>query len=92
MAYDDPYEDEDWYQEDDDSDDPGEEESAHCPECSGPVYEFTDRCPACGYYLTAADQHRLWSSRSRPRWITITAVVILVVLLFGLFEISTFFF
>jgi methionyl-tRNA synthetase len=91
MPHDDPYEDEDWYSEDEDEtyDDA---ESSHCPECSAPLYDFADQCAACGYYLTAADRRSLWSSESKPLWIKVTAVMILLVLLYGLFEISTFFF
>jgi hypothetical protein len=86
---DDDLDDEDWYDEDDESYDDGDEESsddtepAHCPECSGPVYEFTNKCPACGYYLTAADRRRLFSSESKPKWVLITATVILIVLAIG---------
>lgn len=82
MPHDDPYDDEEWY-DDDEDESYDDSETAHCPECSGPVYEFTNKCPACGYYLSAADRRRLWSSESKPKWVLITATVILVVLVLG---------
>ncbi len=84
MSYDDPPDDEDWYDEEvagDEFDDT--EEIGRCPECRGPVYEFTNKCPACGYYLTESDQRRLWSSHSKPKWVLITTVVILTILTLG---------
>jgi hypothetical protein len=82
-SYDDPTDDEDWY--DDESADEAESDAAgSCPECNGPVYEFTDKCPACGYYLTESDRRRIWSGKSRPIWILVTATVILMILLFGM--------
>jgi hypothetical protein len=83
MPHDDPNEDEDWYEEDG-ADEPDDAEAGRCPECSGPVYEFTDKCPTCGYYLTAADRRHLWASDSKPKWILITATVILIVLVLGM--------
>jgi hypothetical protein len=79
---DDTFDDEDWYSDDED-DSPDDAESAHCPECSAVVYEFTDRCPACGYYLSAADRRRLFAGDSKPKWVLITATVILVILILG---------
>lgn len=73
--------DEDWYDDDDQHD---EAEAGNCPECDGPIYDFTDRCPACGYWLTAADRRRLWSSGSKPTWVLVTAGIILVVLILGM--------
>jgi hypothetical protein len=84
MPHDDAYEDEDWYDEEDESDDSDDVETAHCPECRAPVYEFTEKCPACGYWLTAADRRMMWSGDSKPKWILITAGVILVVLVLGM--------
>jgi len=91
MPTDDPYEDEEWYSEDEDEtyDDA---ESSHCPECAALLYDFSEKCPACGYWLTSADRRRLWSSDSHPRWIKVTALVILMVLLYGLFQTFMFFF
>jgi hypothetical protein len=79
---DDPYGDEDWYSEDEDESN-DDAETAHCPECSELVYDFSEKCPACGYYLTAADRRRLWASETKPKWVLITATVILVMLVLG---------
>ena len=79
---DDTPDDEDWY-DDDSADNASEETAGQCPECRGPVYEFTTMCPACGYYLTDADQRRLWSSAAKPKWVLITAALILTILVFG---------
>jgi hypothetical protein len=86
MPYNDPIDDEDWYDEetDDSSDESASVETGHCPECRGPVYEFTDKCPACGYWLTAADRRTIWSGASKPKWVLITAGIILVVLVLGM--------
>ena len=85
MPHDDPIGDEEWYEEDDDgSKEPDDSETGHCPECSGPVYEFTNKCPACGYWLTEADRRQTSSGTSRPKWVLITAGIILVVLVFGM--------
>jgi hypothetical protein len=82
MPHDDPFDDEDWYSEDEDEtyDDA---KAALCPECSEPVYDFSDRCSACGYYLSAADRRRLFAGDSKPKWVLITATVILVILILG---------
>jgi hypothetical protein len=82
MPYNHPIDDEDWYDEDD-NEDPDEAETGHCPECRGPVYELTDKCPACGYWLTQADRRLLWSSESKPKWVLLTATVILAILVLG---------
>src|SRR5437763_1673744 len=71
--------DEDWYDDDVET----EEETGRCPECGGPVYEFVDRCSGCGRWLTAADRRRLWRGESKPKWVLLTALVILAVLVVG---------
>jgi ribosomal protein L37E len=73
--------DEDWY--DDDSDDP-DDEWAPCPECGETVHVITGKCPACGYWLSAADRRAMWASESRPMWQKVTAVVLLVTFLAGI--------
>lgn len=84
MSYDDPIDDEEWYVGDDDSSAEADEtEIGLCPECRDPVYEFTSKCPACGYLLSDADLRRLGVTKTKPIWVLITATVILVVLLFG---------
>jgi ribosomal protein L37E len=83
MAYDDPdddFDDEDWH----DDDDADATETGHCPECGRPVYEFSDKCPACGYWLSAADRRDMWSGETKPAWVKIAAGVVLVVLVLSL--------
>jgi hypothetical protein len=77
---DDNFDDEDWYSEDD-AESYDDAEAGHCPECSAVVYEFSERCPACGYYLSVADRGRLFAGESKPKWVLITATVVLVVLI-----------
>jgi hypothetical protein len=70
---------EDWSETDDEDDDLDEEEAARCPECGGPVHIVTDKCPACGYWLSDADRRAMWSGMSQPRGVKTIAAVILVV-------------
>jgi hypothetical protein len=72
--------DEDWY--DDDSDD---DDWAPCPECGEAVYAITGKCPVCGYWLSAADQRAMLARLSKPLWLKLTAVVLLIALLAGMF-------
>jgi hypothetical protein len=83
-TFDDDGDDEDWYDDGDDQDD----ESAPCPECGETVYAMSGRCPACGYWVTDEDSSALWKSESRPTWVKLTAVVLVVALLYGLFGFS----
>jgi|tagenome__1003787_1003787.scaffolds.fasta_scaffold20749344_2 hypothetical protein len=83
MPHDDPYDDEEWYSEDehetyDDAD------TAHCPECAATVRDFLDKCPACGRWFSEADRRAMWSGDSKPKWVLITAGFILVVLILGM--------
>jgi hypothetical protein len=72
-------EDEDWYDDaDDESDDEG---TAPCPECGEPVHGFTDKCPACGYWLSAADRRAMRESERKPGWLMVTAWVVLALFL-----------
>jgi ribosomal protein L37E len=70
--------DEDWY---DDQDDPDDGESGSCPECGETVHEISDRCPACGYWLSDGDRRAMWAGESQPMWQRITAVVLLLAFL-----------
>jgi hypothetical protein len=67
---------------DDDSDD--DAETALCPECRGDIYLGADKCPACGYWLSAADHRAMGTDSSQPRHIRAIAAAILVVFLIGL--------
>jgi hypothetical protein len=84
MAEDD-FDDEDWYDEDDEPDD---EESATCPECGGAIYSVTDKCPRCGSWLSDADQRVMWSGMSKPLWLRVTAVILLIAFLASLLAIG----
>ena len=73
--------DEDWSDDDDELD---EEEAAQCPECGEPIHIITDKCPACGYWLSPDDRHAMWSGMRKPIWLRITTWVILAVSLIPL--------
>jgi hypothetical protein len=82
MTYDDPPDDEDWY--DDDDAEPEDAPPRPCPECGKPIADFLDKCPACGYWLSAADRRALKPHESTPAWVKVTALVLLAVTLLGL--------
>jgi ribosomal protein S27AE len=75
------HDDEDWY---DDDDDETVEDDVACPECGGPIAEISDRCPACGYWLSAADRRTLGHGEATPSWVKFTAFVLLAAMLVGL--------
>ncbi|HEX4414836.1 MAG TPA: hypothetical protein VH107_14475 [Lacipirellulaceae bacterium] len=79
MHDDDFEDDEDWYDEESD-----DEPTVPCPECGEPVLEISDRCPACGYWLTDSDRQRLTRHAAIPIWVKLTATVLLVAMLYGL--------
>lgn len=78
---DDNYDDENW--DDDESDDPGDDVSAPCPECGEPIHVITGKCPACGYWMTAADRQTMYRGERKPLWLKVTAIVLLMALLAG---------
>lgn len=71
--------DEDWYDDGDDLDD--DEEAVGCPECGSTIAGLTDKCTACGYWLTAADRRKLRFEDAKPWWVTLTVVALLLVFL-----------
>jgi hypothetical protein len=77
--------DEDWYDDEDESD---EEETAHCPECGEPIHAITEKCPACGYWLSDADRRAMWAGMSKPLWLKVTAVIVLVAFLLSLLAVA----
>jgi hypothetical protein len=77
MSHDGP-DDEDWY---DDDGAPDHDEAGYCPECGEPVHSIADRCPACGYWLSDADRRAVWSGESKPVWLRVTAIVVLIAFL-----------
>jgi hypothetical protein len=77
-------EDEDWTDDIDDPDVDNADESAVCPECGGTMFLGADKCPACGYWLSAADHRALGSGTSQPTHIRVMAAIILAIFLIGL--------
>jgi predicted amidophosphoribosyltransferase len=77
---DDPADDEDWY----DDDDVAGEDFIPCPECGKPIPEISDRCPACGYWLSSADRRSLNHGEAMPAWVKFTAFALLAAMLYGL--------
>jgi ribosomal protein L37E len=90
MSIHDTDDDEDWYDSDDDELD--EEETARCPECGQSVHIISGRCPACGYWLSEADRRAMWSNMSKPLWLRVTALVVLVTILLTLLTVGAAFF
>jgi hypothetical protein len=79
VATDDDYPDDDgeeWGEDDteyvpaDGDDDP----TMECPHCHEMIFDESERCPACGKYLSAED-----APVRKPLWIVITALICLVV-------------
>jgi hypothetical protein len=80
LSEDEPDDDEDWY----DGDEPDDGDPVACPECGEPVADFLDKCPACGYWLSAADRRRLRPGHvAKPLWVKATAIVLLAIFLWG---------
>jgi hypothetical protein len=79
---DDADDDEDWY----DGDEPDNGDPVLCPECGKQVSDFLDKCPACGYWLLAADRRQLRPRESHPVWVKATAVILLVIFLWSAFN------
>lgn len=79
MSYNDP---EDWPEDDWQSEN---DELVTCPECQAEIYLDLndDRCPECGHWFLAADRDKMWreASGSKPLFIKIVAVVVLVAIL-----------
>lgn len=70
--------DEDWS---DDGDDLDDDDIVDCPECGASISSLTDKCAACGYWLSAADRRNLRSEGVKPLWVTLTAIVLLAIFL-----------
>jgi ribosomal protein L37E len=75
---------EDWYDDEYDHADDPDHESAPCPECGETVHVITGKCSACGYWLSDADRQAMWTADSKPLWLKVTAVIVLVALLTGI--------
>ena len=59
-----------------------------CPECGQPIHIITDKCPACGYWLSPGDRHAMWSGMRKPTWLRVTAWVVLAAFLITLLAIG----
>jgi hypothetical protein len=68
----------------DDQGDDEDEQTAACPECGGNMFLGADKCPACGYWLSAADHRAMGTDASQPRHIRVIAAAILIALLLGM--------
>jgi len=71
--------DEDWSDDDGDDNDDDDDEAVACPECGRFIHSVSDKCPACGYWLTDADNRSLGRGESRPTWQRATAGIMLLV-------------
>lgn len=70
----------DWRDDDEDEpfeDDPDDDGLMPCPYCGAAIYDDSLRCPKCENYLSDAER----TTTAQPRWIILTAVVLLVVFL-----------
>ena len=79
--------DEDWYETDyegdrdeDEDEDSESEPTRKCPYCRHEMLEMIVQCPSCGQYLSKEDV----SHAHQPRWVVLSAVLCLGVLLFWL--------
>ncbi len=84
---------EDWddIEEDDELD---EEDAVKCPECGADIYIVTDKCLECGFWLSEADRHAMWSGMSQSKGlkfaITVTLFIFSIFLLVGIISSLTF--
>ena len=53
---------------------------AYCPKCGREVYEFIDKCPHCGSWITP-----VYRSPGRSRWRRLFVLLIVALLLYALF-------
>jgi len=56
-----------------------------CPECGAEIDVEAEMCPACGYWLTTAERHKLWDGGSRSKAALSAGQFVLVILLALLF-------
>ena len=66
-------------QDPDDADD--DVDTRECAGCGADVYEFAERCPKCGEYASREAPGR--RRTNHPRWVVATAVLLLVLLVYG---------
>lgn len=76
-----------WDDEEDDLVDDGddgddeEEPTIHCPYCRAEIWEEAPQCPECGEYLSLEDRQA--RHEWRPRWIILTAILLLMLIALG---------
>ena len=71
-----------WDDDDDYGDEDEEEPTILCPNCGAEIWEEAERCPECGEYFS--DDARIDRRTLMPRWITLTAVLCLLLLGLGM--------
>ncbi len=65
----------DAWDDEDDGGQSGEDRTIPCPYCRHPIYEDSQRCPACGNYISEEDA----VPARKPWWIIVGALVVLYV-------------
>ena len=78
----DPWDDEDEDQEWDDDDDLP---TIACPYCRAEIFEDAEQCPVCGEYISTEDRNA--RHQWQPRWIVLTAALLLLIAALSLFAI-----
>ena len=73
------WDDEDDYGDDDEDDE--DEPTILCPYCRAEVWEEASQCPKCGEYLSLEDRQA--RHQWQPRWIVLTAAMLLLLILLG---------
>ena len=77
MTYEEPL---DWDEEESSDEYDAEDTTITCPECQAEIYEDSERCPACGYYLSSSERY----GSHKPTWVFVTAVLLLLWMLYAL--------
>jgi len=75
--------DDDW-DNDDEDEEFDEEEFAPCPECGVEMLVEAELCPSCGYWLSTAERHALWSGGAQVGGFKSAGKVVLVLVLIAL--------
>ncbi len=77
------YEPEDDSIDEPDDDDEDVEVETPCPRCRQLVYLDAVRCPHCGEYISEESQDLPQRVSNVPVWVTLTAIGLLLIILFG---------
>ena len=54
-----------------------------CPHCGADVSEVAEKCPTCGQYVSKEDAP---PRTEHPKWVVITAIVLLVPMLYAILK------